>query len=116
MSLELLFDSESRGHVFDLFLADSFRLGMEKVIELQLEVFSPGLVLPVSDVILLQKFVLGLRYERQIGIRIEVNVVLQKDSVFTPFGLFLVEFLYGLQILLLKVFFLELDQDEVTFF
>ena len=99
------------GHALDLFLRYLLGLCVVEVVELQLQV-SP-LLDPVLTV-LLEYLLLCLAHKCKVAIRVEVVVRLQQDDVLATSCLFRVKAEDSLEILLLKVLFLELEDHQVT--
>jgi len=65
---------------------------------------------------LLVQLLLRLANQREITVTVEVVVCLQQDNVVATFSLFMIELLYCLKVLLLKVLVLELQNYLVLFF
>ena len=65
---------------------------------------------------LLFHFLLGLADQGEVAILVEVVIRLKQHHIVPCLGLFMVEVLYCLQVLLFEVFLLELEENLVFFF
>ena len=95
VALESVLRPESSRDALDLLLSNLLRLGMQEVIELQLQV--PPLLYSLFVVLLLD-LLLGLADQGEVAVGVEEVVVLEEDDVLASGSLVVVELEDGLQV------------------